>query len=270
MQYVVYSHTTHPLLNLCQLGYSDSSIHPKPQKIYIPKGKLPLYIIHYILAGQYSFNGNLLSQGQGFILTPGTEYSCAILTENNYAVLWFSTNDERIKDLLPYFNVNPETGVFCSPPNEIFTPIIRKLQNTRSSLLPAPLLLELFLSVFHEHLKTNRPQAPTSNAAIYVDTAVQYIDSHIHNKITVEEITRFLGVTQPYLFKIFKEHLNQAPKQYIAEQKISLAKRLLRESSLPVWQVAKAVGFEDALHFSKVFSDHTGLSPSRFRQQHRP
>ena len=61
------------------------------------------------------------------------------------------------------------------------------------------------------------------------------------------------------------EHVGSSPKKYIAACKLSEAKRLLLETGLRISEVAMAVGFEDALAFSKFFSKNMGVSPTAFR-----
>ena len=85
--------------------------------------------------------------------------------------------------------------------------------------------------------------------------------------ITVAELTEFLGVSQPYLFNIFKEHLSQSPKQYILEKKLIYAKDLLKTSTMSVSHIANSVGFQDVLSFSKFFKLKTGLSPQKYRNK---
>jgi AraC-like DNA-binding protein len=56
---------------------------------------------------------------------------------------------------------------------------------------------------------------------------------------------------------------------YLRGLRMDRAKRLLREEELTVAQVADAVGFSDPYHFSRVFRQHVGMPPSRYRDLSR-
>ena len=73
------------------------------------------------------------------------------------------------------------------------------------------------------------------------------------------------GITQPYLYRIFREETGLSPKQYILNEKLDHAKRLLRETEFSVSEIAGTVGFASVLDFSKFFSRQTGESPSAYR-----
>ncbi|XTV77891.1 helix-turn-helix domain-containing protein [Mannheimia haemolytica] len=52
-------------------------------------------------------------------------------------------------------------------------------------------------------------------------------------------------------------------------QRISESKKLLYFSNISISNIAKSLGYEDSLYFSKIFKKHTGLSPSEFRTLER-
>ncbi|MBQ9968855.1 MAG: helix-turn-helix transcriptional regulator [Oscillospiraceae bacterium] len=83
--------------------------------------------------------------------------------------------------------------------------------------------------------------------------------------MTVAELTGFLGISQPYLFKLFKARFGLSPKQYLAEQKLHRAKTLLRQSDMTVTHIANSVGFSDVLAFSRFFTNKEGISPQKYR-----
>ena len=72
------------------------------------------------------------------------------------------------------------------------------------------------------------------------------------------------------LSKIFKDITGVSPINYLIQIRLTKARQLLeKEEVLTVKEVAKAVGYEDAYHFSKSFKKHFGLSPSMVRTQEK-
>jgi AraC-like DNA-binding protein len=56
------------------------------------------------------------------------------------------------------------------------------------------------------------------------------------------------------------------PHRYMQEAKLSLARRLLRESDLPITEIADVLGYDDPLYFSRLFRREVGLSPRDYRK----
>ncbi|WP_312729295.1 helix-turn-helix transcriptional regulator, partial [Enterococcus sp.] len=65
-----------------------------------------------------------------------------------------------------------------------------------------------------------------------------------------------------YLSKIFKEATGVSPINYLIEIRLKRAKDMLKNDNLTIKEVASAVGYQDAYHFSKSFKKLYGVSPS--------
>ena len=66
--------------------------------------------------------------------------------------------------------------------------------------------------------------------------------------------------------KRFKDLVGQPMFEYLTRLRIQKAKELLRESALPLYEVASRVGYESDLAFTKTFKRHTGTTPTRYRK----
>ena len=99
----------------------------------------------------------------------------------------------------------------------------------------------------------------------YVDMAKRYIDRNYASPIKVEDIAEEIGVDRKYLRNLFFKHLGISTKDYLTALRIEKAKSLLDESLLSVNEISSAVGYTDALGFSKIFKKHVGVSPSEYR-----
>lgn len=56
-----------------------------------------------------------------------------------------------------------------------------------------------------------------------------------------------------------------SPAQYITDFRVNAACRLLEETELPVSAVARSVGYNDSLYFSRIFHKTKGVSPTEYR-----
>lgn len=95
----------------------------------------------------------------------------------------------------------------------------------------------------------------------------QYIHEHIHERIFLQDIADTFGISPNYLSQLFKKHMNVGISEYITVQKIDESKKLLRETTLKIYEISDQLGFESSFYFSKVFKKITGLSPKDFRNR---
>ncbi|MCP4727159.1 MAG: helix-turn-helix domain-containing protein [bacterium] len=99
--------------------------------------------------------------------------------------------------------------------------------------------------------------------AIY--KAIHYIGNNFNEKITLEDVAAEIFLSSAYFSKIFKEQTGYNFSQYLNNLRIERSKSLLRNSRIPLVDIASLVGYEDQSYFSKVFKKITGNSPGKFR-----
>lgn len=84
---------------------------------------------------------------------------------------------------------------------------------------------------------------------------------------TVGDYAARVGLSVDRFSRVFKAIMGQPPHAYIREAKLSLARRLLRESDLSVSEISDALNFEDALYFSRLFRRCVGIPPREYRRR---
>jgi len=259
MRYCVFSNSTNPLLNIKSMGYSASPMVTR----YGPTRRNH-FIIHYCMSGKGWFNGNPVTAGQGFLITPNMEETYFPDADDPWEFLWIVSADSRMGELFPAFCADGDTHIFSYPGHIPLRETANWIITHSNTALDSLQLLELFLRLFRHR---SSPSHPGSRP--YLEAAINYIDANMHRPVSVQELTAFLGISQPYLFTLFKAAFLCSPKQYILQTKLHRAQTLLADTDLPVTLVAAAVGFDDVLSFSKFFSARTGRSPTSYRKEAR-
>ena len=94
----------------------------------------------------------------------------------------------------------------------------------------------------------------------------KYINSHLEDRLTLNEVSAVFGLSPNYLSALFKKNCGIGFSEYITQRKIALAKSRLLEEGLKIYEVADRLGFESAFYFSKVFKKVEGMSPRDFLQ----
>lgn len=76
------------------------------------------------------------------------------------------------------------------------------------------------------------------------------------------------GLSRFQLHRAFREELGVSPRHYLAERRLELACRLMREGQ-PIADAAIAAGFSDQSHLTRCFQKHYGETPGAWRDRHR-
>ncbi|WP_241482499.1 arabinose operon transcriptional regulator AraC [Muribacter muris] len=93
------------------------------------------------------------------------------------------------------------------------------------------------------------------------------ISANLSQNWNVAFLAQQVYLSESRLAHLFKQALGMGIIQWREQQRINEAQKLLYFSNLSVHKIAKSLGYEDALYFSKIFKKHTALSPSEFRRQ---
>jgi AraC-like DNA-binding protein len=99
--------------------------------------------------------------------------------------------------------------------------------------------------------------------------AIHLLETRFREPLTIEQITVYSGISRARLAELFQQETGTPLHQYLNRVRILHAEGLLRNSELSSGSIAIESGFTTNTHFSRVFKQHTGLTPMRFRQKHR-
>jgi AraC-like DNA-binding protein len=93
----------------------------------------------------------------------------------------------------------------------------------------------------------------------------ELIDAEAARLKSTAEIAAAAGLRSETVCRLFKRFLDTTPGDYLRGRRVRLAAVRLREPGARVKEVAAALGFADAFHFSRVFRAETGMSPRAWR-----
>jgi two-component system, response regulator YesN len=102
------------------------------------------------------------------------------------------------------------------------------------------------------------------------DSVALYLKENYRLPYSLERLAARFGCKAAYLLRLYRRIKGCTPTQDLIRLRIEKAKRLLAgHPLLEVKQVAAAVGYEDALYFSRLFKKETGQNPTTFRDSMR-
>ena len=99
----------------------------------------------------------------------------------------------------------------------------------------------------------------------HLKNAVIFIESHYPESITLESITKAASMNHSTLTQLFKEELYMTPVEYLWQYRITVAKKHLEFTNLPIKDISIRCGFKTIQHFSRKFEAFTNNSPTAFR-----
>ncbi len=97
--------------------------------------------------------------------------------------------------------------------------------------------------------------------------ALQQLHSNPQLAWTLEKMSAEVGMSRAAFARRFKALVGQPMFEYLTRLRIERAGELLRETKLPLYEIANRVGYESDLAFTKTFKKHAGTTPTRFRKR---
>lgn len=137
----------------------------------------------------------------------------------------------------------------------------RGISHSRIKLL----LLELL-----DALGTLLPSAPPSPALPQVDRLVpllRWLEQNYPRKISVAEAARIAGLSEARFMRRFRQATGSTFVEYLNQIRLREAYRLLRETPLPVGEIAQQCGFTDQSYFDRRFKAYFGIPPRELRRR---
>lgn len=111
------------------------------------------------------------------------------------------------------------------------------------------------------------PSHPEYGRIRTVRTAIDYINRHLGDDLTLSEISEAVGLSPNYFSALFKETFGVGLWDYVNEKRIEKALHTIdSEQSMTMLEIAALCGFNNTANFNKTFRKFTGLSPSEYRR----
>lgn len=98
------------------------------------------------------------------------------------------------------------------------------------------------------------------------DRCRNFIYNHLYEELPLGRLAEYAGMSASYLSQLFKKETGTAISDYIQQQRVEEAKRLIQLPGITLSDIATRLHFNDQSYFTKVFKKYTGLTPRQFKQ----
>lgn len=243
------------------------------EKRYIPDHNKFYYICDgdgWVETGEKSF---FPKKGDLVLIPANQPHAYSIINDNHYKKYWChftaTIGDKNLFEIFDFPNI-----INITEDNEWITQLFQKLityerEGDISSVLKAKAVLLQMVSYFLEKTQAKELRIYKSPAIEKLEVLLSYIDKHLDQPITVEQLADIVHLQVNYFIKFFRSHLGNTPMNYVKRQRLDKAKHYLLDSDLPISQIGQMVGYVEVSHFSNQFKSYTGMTPSLYRKQQR-
>ena len=122
----------------------------------------------------------------------------------------------------------------------------------------------LFIDVFNKFIKQKALQKKTPD---WVKELKQIIQDQVDTNLSLTDISKSLDINPSYLSREFSKHFNNLSfGEYIRKLRIEKAIELINTNTYSLTEIAYLTGFSDHSHFTRIFKQHTGKSPSAYKK----
>lgn len=233
------------------------------------------YLIHFIYSGKGKFTalGKTfnLDKGHGFLIVPDAVTFYQADVDDPWTYSWVGFRGLKASEYLKAAGLSEENPVFKYDSDDFIKQCFEnmletyKLQKGRELRLLGHLYL--FLSQLIEtNNNTKFPESNERRTDIYIKKAVEFFTMNYSRKITINDAARHVGLDRSYLGSIFNSQTGMTPQEYLVHLRMDKACGLMQNSSLSIGDIARSVGYDDQLLFSKVFRKYKGLCPRDYRK----
>ena len=253
--------------------------HPDAHMFSWESGRtLESFTLVYITRGGGVFESSsggrqAIREGDLFIIHPGEWHRHQPDPVTGWDEYWVEFDGEQARRIMRQKEFSPASPVHTIGADEQILRLF--LEIAESTQTQAPGFEQIIATQASQvvarlvaHLRYSSPEAQRIETIIrrarlhILKNASQAIDTH--------SLARELGISYSALRHNFKQLTGLPPGQYQIQIRLNKARRLLRNSTLSIQEIAERLGFESIYYFSRLFKKKTGLAPLAYRRKVPP
>ncbi|NLJ68216.1 MAG: helix-turn-helix domain-containing protein [Firmicutes bacterium] len=208
--------------------------------------------------------------GTVFHLPAGRPYS--MTTGQGMSVIWLLFDLYETQNSLPPSLMETIPGLAaCIPPgsnSSLLQLLARQVaerwpipRENEALLCKANFLELLYRLMTISHMEQIHGQSDTEVALLQ---AKWHIEAHFHKDITLDDLSKQVGLSKYHLARSFKEEYGLTPQEYQLSLRMQQAKKLLQLNHLTIAEIASLVGYSSVNAFSRAFRREFGIAPSEY------
>lgn len=239
-----------------------------PEKRYhIKRTKSIYFTLEYVVSGKGTVINNSETFKVGpndvYLLEPGKSHEYYADPNEPYKKYWINFVSDVFFDIFNAYGLSGVTVFRNVDLSKEFEQIfeVEKISLDNDEIYEH--ISQILFSMFMKLSKSNHRTPRVPNLARQIKF---YLDLSASDNTSIEEIAAKLFISRSKLFREFKKEYGTTPHAYLLDQKILLAKRLLKNTRQSVREIAETLNFSSDIHFCSCFKNQTGLTPKEYRK----
>ena len=225
---------------------------------------IPYAVLHFVLSGEGYINGQKVTTGTVFISFENNRMNYYPSKSDPWSYIYVRLMGDEIKKAFQEHNFKLGLTVAPFSDTETLFQILSLYQKLSKNDDPSVNKI-IANAIFLLFPKTDPVDLIKSKPEYHVERIAEFMKENYYKKITVAEIAKKFYLNKNYIRAIFVQHIGISPKQYLQKLRMDRATFLLIETNEDISLIAKSVGYDDALLFSKMFKQYYSISPQRYR-----
>ena len=170
--------------------------------------------------------------------------------------------DSVMREYPELYKIFEQRALSLSDKSEVFSALLSLVSELRvngEGLCSELLFKRLLIEVARTYKKRESPSEH------YVRAAIDYIDAHFCERLSVSDVAREVGINRSYLQSLFKSATGKTILEYINSLRIAKACFMMKNTDLSVVDIALDCGFASRQHFMYIFKGQTGMTARQYR-----
>lgn len=126
-------------------------------------------------------------------------------------------------------------------------------------------LQELLIRIIQTQTAKSIDDGLFSNPNNPLSEVIEFIRLNLKENISLKSLSDKACMSTTSFYRFFKRELGMSPIEFVLNEKIKCAKKLLKNPSIQINEVCYLSGFEDANYFIRLFKKHEGITPKQYQ-----
>lgn len=247
-------------ISMAGISYCDGSYR-------IKRNMASITVIEYIIkgTGYIKHNGTLYTVGADtvYILPKGTSHEYYSSANDPWEKIFINIEGDFALTILEQYGINKKIIFSGNGLKDIFTKVAEIAKSDSHGHREDCILQALFLEAVAKLSRSDGRALHSREAIILKD----YLNKNLDRIIGNTELSSVIYRSPDYCVKLFRREYGVSPYDYHLSEKMRTAKRLLRDTKIPICEIAERLGYHDPCYFAGLFKKKCGTSPREYRKQ---
>jgi AraC family transcriptional regulator len=231
---------------------------------------------HFITISLGNFRGSYKAGGRwqsvdyakgDVIILPQQELFPHVEIDREVPLLELFLDPRLVSSIAPGHNLTPQINI-RDPLIEQMGLALYQAATTSgedSALYAESMAVGLSAHLMRNYSSANPIPAPGKLSRQKLQQLYEYIDANIDRPLSLAELSQVIELSLHHFSTLFKRSTGLTPHQYVLKARIDRAIILLKTTELPIVAIAHRVGFQTQSHFTRIFRQHTQMTPNQLR-----